>query len=216
VASDVVLDIVEDTAVSVTGAVVEASVAIVTTRDLASALPTASVALPTVLLPVLAVLVALDKALAQVGMVAAKAVLVADSATIDALATDRVAATVSLWVPAAAAADHLPADIKTVIATVGMMIRRANVVTMATVTRTRAQSVGIEPCVTHHPDIQIMRLLVTCFSSFDISTTTLGSPTAYIITDTSLLLSSRLFKGRYEPGAMCLLAAWHGVEGKAR
>jgi hypothetical protein len=215
VASDVVLDIVEDTAVSVTGAVVEASVAIVTTRDLASALPTASVALPTVLLPVLAVLVALDKALAQVGMVAAKAVLAADSATIDALATDRVAAIVSLWVPAAAAA-HLPADIKTVIATVGMMIRRANVVSMATVTRTRAQSVGIEPYVTHHPDIQIMRLFVTCFSSFDISTTTLGSSTAYIITETSLLLSSRLSKGRYEPGAMCLLAAWHGVEGKAR
>ena len=96
-----VVDIVEDTAVSVTGAVVEASVvAIVTTHDPASALLMASVALPMVLLLVLAALVALDKALAQVGMVAAKAVVVvvvvADSATIDALATDRVAATVSL------------------------------------------------------------------------------------------------------------------------
>lgn len=158
------VDIVEDSVASVTGVVEEASAAIVTTRDLASALPTVSVALPMALLLVLAVLVALDKALAQVGMAAAQAVLVADSATIDALATDQAAATASPLVPVAAPAE-LPAAIKTAIATVGMMIRRASVVTMATVTRTRAQSVGIKTCVTHNTDIQIMRPPITCFSS---------------------------------------------------
>ena len=163
--SDAAVGIAEDTAVSVTGAVVEASVAIVTIRDPASALPTASAAPPTALLLVLAVLAALDKALAQVGIVAAKEVLaVVDSAMIDALGTDQVVATVSLLVPAAAAAVvvvvvDLPAAIKTAIATVGMMIRRANAVTMGTATRTRAQSVGIKPCVTHHTDIPL-RVLV--------------------------------------------------------
>lgn len=94
--SDAAVDIAVDTAVSVTGAVVEALVAIVTTRDPASVLPTASAALLTALLLVPAALVALDKALAQVGMVVAKEVVLVDSATIDALATDQAVATVSL------------------------------------------------------------------------------------------------------------------------
>jgi hypothetical protein len=163
VVSDAAVDTVADLAVFVTGVVVEASVEIVTTRDPASALPTVSAALPMALLLVLAALVILDN-LAQVGMVVAKEALVVDSATIDALATDQAAATVSLLVPAAEEADLIVA-IKTAIATVGMKIRLASVVTMAIVTRTHAQSVGIKPCVTHHTDIQIMRLQVTCFSS---------------------------------------------------